>query len=227
MASSDLPPRFKCVVCGLCCTFSPISILPHEDVVLRHLAKFFGLGYSSEPGYTIYDSIHGVNLALSYVFHLGPNGRCIFLREDNTCRIHNIYKPLICRSYPYVPKHVRYNISDSERIIVATSDYGISLTCPIVKRDKAALEKYAANPAIIIHYMKDEYNAAMRMEEIRNFLLYLLSLLWREGLVDLKPSRPSAPVINLYQFLRAYFPDLPTKLNIDMIFKQNLEDAVR
>lgn len=189
------------------------------------MAKSFGLEYSSEPGYTIYESVHGINLALSYVFQLGPNGKCIFLRDNNTCRIHNIYKPLICRSYPYVPKHVKYNISDAERLIIATSDYGISLTCPVVKKDRVVLEKYSGNPAIVIHYLKEEYDAAVRMEENRNFLLYLLSLLWREGAVELQPTKSSAPVINLYQFLRAYFPDLPTKLNIDTIFKHDLGDV--
>jgi len=211
--SDDKIPVFRCPACGLCCTFSPVSILPHEDVILRAIAERLDLPYRSSPGYTIFDKVSGVNIAFSYVMEL-HDGKCIFL-QGNKCVIHDVYKPLICRSYPYVPRHVKYNIDERNRYIVATADYGISLACPVVKRNREILEKYSGNPGIVIRYLKREYQAAVEMENTRNLLLSLLSKLWREGLVDLTSSRSSAPVVNLYDFLRRYYPDLPSILNID------------
>ncbi|WP_048078640.1 YkgJ family cysteine cluster protein [Desulfurococcus mucosus] len=208
-------PVFKCPACGLCCTFSPVSILPHEDIVLRTIADALGLPYSSQPGYVIFEEVNRVNLAFSYVMEL-HNGRCIFL-SGSKCMIHDVYKPLICRSYPYVPRHVRYNIDERNKYILATADYGVSVACPVVKKDREVLEKYSGNPALVIRYLKKEYNAAVEMENIRNTLLSLLSKLWREGIVEVSTSRRDAPVVNLYEFLRRYYPDLPGILNIDKV----------
>ncbi|MEL9908888.1 MAG: YkgJ family cysteine cluster protein [Desulfurococcus sp.] len=211
-------PVFKCPACGLCCTFSPVSILPHEDVVLGIIAGVLDLPYKSQPGYTVYDEISGLNIAFSYIMELN-NGRCVFL-SGVRCLVHNVYKPLICRSYPYVPRHVKYNIDERGRYILATADYGISLACPIVRRDRGVLEKYSENPGLVIRYMKREYEAAVEMENARNLLLGLLSKLWREGLVELSTGKRNAPVVNLYEFLRKYYPDLPNMLNIDKVVEK-------
>ncbi|AFL66645.1 putative Fe-S oxidoreductase [Desulfurococcus amylolyticus DSM 16532] len=211
-------PVFKCPACGLCCTFSPVSILPHEDVVLKIIAGVLDLPYKSQPGYTVYDEISGLNIAFSYIMELN-NGRCVFL-SGVRCLIHNVYKPLICRSYPYVPRHVKYNIDERGRYILATADYGISLACPIVRMDRSVLEKYSENPGLVIRYMKREYEAAVEMENARNLLLGLLSKLWREGLVELSTGKRNTPVVNLYEFLRKYYPDLPNMLNIDKVVEK-------
>ncbi|WP_157857596.1 YkgJ family cysteine cluster protein [Desulfurococcus amylolyticus] len=211
-------PVFKCPACGLCCTFSPVSILPHEDVVLEIIAGVLDLPYKSQPGYTVYDEISGLNIAFSYIMELN-NGRCVFL-SGVRCLIHDVYKPLICRSYPYVPRHVKYNIDERGRYILATADYGISLACPIVRKDRGVLEKYSENPGLVIRYMKREYEAAVEMENARNLLLGLLSKLWREGLVELSTGKRNAPVVNLYEFLRKYYPDLPNMLNIDKVVEK-------
>jgi Fe-S-cluster containining protein len=195
---------------------SPISILPHEEIVLRELSKIMGVNITTSPGYTVYDVISGVNIAFSYVLHLNEKSTCPFL-VDNKCSIHYIYKPYICRSFPYIPRHVKYSIDDVNKYIIASTDYGLSLACHIIRRDKDILEKYGGKPSVLIHYLRDEYLASVEAENVRLLLLYLLSLLWREGVVEIKPSVQGVQVVNLYEFLRRYFPELPTKLNIDKV----------
>ena len=210
-----MPPLFKCSMCGECCRLSPISILPHEEVILRELSRILGVNIELSPGYTVYDSVSCVNIAFSFVLHLNEKSTCPFL-VNNKCSIHYIYKPYICRSFPYIPRHVKYSIDDVNKYITATADYGLSLACRIVKRDREILEKYSRH-SILSHYLRDEYLASVEAENIRLLLLYLLSVLWREGIIDIRPSVPSARVVGLYEFLRRYFPELPSRLNIDNI----------
>ncbi|OYT38796.1 MAG: zinc/iron-chelating domain-containing protein, partial [Desulfurococcales archaeon ex4484_58] len=56
---------------------SPISLLPHEDLILYRLAEKYGLEYRSRPGYRVFDAKNGVYIALSYVMDL-VNGKCTF-----------------------------------------------------------------------------------------------------------------------------------------------------
>jgi len=207
---------FKCDMCGECCRISPISLLPHEEAVLRELSRVIGVNIKLTPGYTVYDAISGVNIAFSYILHLNEKSSCPFL-AGNKCSIHNIYKPYICRSFPYIPRHVRYSIDDVNKYITAEADYGLSLACHIVKRDREILEKYGVKHNILTRYLQDEYLASIETENIRLLFLYLLSVLWREGIVDVKPSAPNAQVISLYEFLRKYFPELPSRLNLDRV----------
>ncbi|MEM2024908.1 MAG: YkgJ family cysteine cluster protein, partial [Desulfurococcaceae archaeon] len=171
---------------------SPISILPHEEVVLKRLAEEMDISITFTHGYTIYEAVSGINLALSYVMQL-LNNRCPFL-EENKCRLHYVYKPSVCRGFPYTPRQVRYSIDDANKYIVASTDYGLSLACHIVKRDREVLEKYRDNPGIIVHYIKQEYLTSIETENIRGLLLTSLSKLWRDGLVEIKSGRPNAPV---------------------------------
>lgn len=209
-------PVFKCDMCGECCKLSPISLLPHEEIILRELSGLVGVEVKFSPGYTVYDAISGVNVAFSYILHLDENSKCPFLL-GNKCSIHYIYKPYICRSFPYIPRHVRYSIDDVNKYITAEADYGLSLACHIVKRDKETLEKCALKQSILVHYSRDEYLASVEAENTRLLLLYLLSKLWREGLVDVKPSVPGVQVMSLYEFLRRYFPELPSRLSLDKV----------
>ncbi len=213
---------FRCTLCGICCKLSPVSLLPYEDTILRMIAEKLGLPYKSRPGYTVYDARRGVRIALSYVMEL-VNNKCVFLDKDNLCRIHDIYKPLVCRSYPYVPKQVRYTISRDLKIIFATVEYGISVKCPVIEEDKEyimmLMSKYLNWPMIYFRY---EYKAAAEMEEKRNLLLKLLSDLWSRGIVDLKETNKNKNtlVINLYELLRTYYPNLPYILGIDRVYKR-------
>lgn len=210
---------FKCILCGDCCRASPISILPYEEAVLRLLAAKLGLQYRSRHGYKVYDVRRRVNIALSYTVEL-IDGKCPFLTKRNLCSINNIYKPLICRSYPYVPKQVRYTVSVDFKMIFAVVDYGLSIKCPVIENDK----EYIGNlmygtinwPQI---YLPNESKAAREMDEKRNLMLRLLSDLWRKGIVDLRDGGRDAPVINLYDLLRVYYPNLPYILGIDKIYR--------
>ena len=211
---------FKCRMCGSCCTMSPISLLPHEEVILRMLGEYMGIEVKTTHGYTVCEAVNGVNLAFSYVLHL-ENGKCPFLR-DNLCGIHYVYKPYICRSFPYIPRHVKYHIDEENRYIMATTEHGLSLACPVVKRDRGALERIEAMyggpmEKILIHYYKDGYVAAVEAENARSLLLRLLSKLWRDNIIDVKPSKHEGIVVNLYEFLRKYYPDLPSVLGVDKV----------
>lgn len=209
-------PRFSCPMCGDCCRMSPVSLLPHEEVVLRRLAEGMGAPFRARPGYTMYDEVSGFNLAFSYVMEL-VDGRCPFLR-GTLCSINGVYKPLICRSFPYIPREVRYNIDRQARAVAATADYGLSLACPVIKRHRPLLERMGeAGPGALEAYMPSEVEAAREMERARGLLLALLSALWRAGVVELADSRPGAPVANLYVFLIKHFPSLPHVLGVDRV----------
>ncbi len=201
---------FRCTLCGLCCRSSPISILPHEDYILRILANRLGVKYRSRPGYRVFDKRTGRDIALSYVMEL-VDGRCPFLRQDDLCMIQDVYKPLICRSFPYVPKQVRYIISNELKLVFAKVDYGISSACPVIRQDKEIIMGLmASTPLWHRLYFPQEYAAAMEMEEKRTLMLRLLSKLWISGIVSIDSDRGGVHnIINLYELLRTYFPNLP------------------
>lgn len=201
---------FRCTRCGLCCRSSPISILPHEDYILRALAERLGVEYRSRPGYRVFDRRTGRDIALSYVMEL-VDDRCPFLRQDDLCMIQDIYKPLICRSFPYVPKQVRYIISNELKLVFAKVEYGISSACPVIMQDKEIIMGLMhVTPLWYRLYFPQEYVAAMEMEEKRSLMLRLLSKLWSSGIVDIDSGREEAHnIINLYELLRTYFPNLP------------------
>lgn len=219
METIEKTPVFTCDLCGQCCKMSDISLLPHEVIILENLAEKIGIKITFRPGYMVYDVISGVNIAFSYVMFL-IDGKCPFL-EDNKCRIHYIYKPYICRSFPYVPRHVKYSIDDVNKYIATSTDYSVSLACHIVKKDREIIEKHIhayRNPnGILIRYMKNEYETAVEAENVRSLLLLALSKLWRDGLVEVRSFVPGAPIVNLYEFLRRFYPDLPTVLKIDKV----------
>jgi len=221
-----LSKTFKCIMCGLCCTKSPVSILPHEDVILRSLAESFNLPYRSSPGYRVFDNVRKSYIALSYAMEL-YNGRCVFLDDRNRCMIQYIYKPLICRSFPYVPRHVRYNIVWSAKLIYTTVEYAVSLECPVIKRDSEYIrELFSIGYKHLWSYFKREFTAAEEMEQTRQALLMMLSELWREGVVELaEDPKTNAPIINLYDLLRERYPDLPYILGVSSILK-SVERAV-
>jgi len=60
---------------------SPISILPHEEVILRKLAEYMEINVVFTNGYTVYEAVNGVNIAFSYIMHLDESGKCPFQKE--------------------------------------------------------------------------------------------------------------------------------------------------
>uniref|UniRef100_A0A7C4DAN2 YkgJ family cysteine cluster protein n=1 Tax=Staphylothermus marinus TaxID=2280 RepID=A0A7C4DAN2_STAMA len=208
-------------MCGSCCTKSPISILPHEDFTLRALADKYDVKYSSYPGYRVYDLQNRIYIALSYVIDTNT-GACPFL-SGNKCLIHYEYKPLICRSFPYVPIKVSYHIIPELKIIHAKSEYRISLLCNFVKNNEDKLRELAekTNGAILHVIFEEQIRSAIEMDSIRNTLLNLLSTLWRRNDVDIvEDIDTGAPVVNLYDVLRMKFPELPYVLGINKILNR-------
>lgn len=193
--------------------------------MLRTLAVVYGVKYKSTPGYRVYDRIHRSYIALSYTMEL-IDGKCPFLSQDNRCTLHYVYKPLICRSFPHVPRQVRYNIVWGLRVIYASVEYGVSIECPVVKRDKQYIEALLAKGSLD-EYLGSEKIASLEMEKARNTLLSLLSELWRKGVVELSENPGiRAPVINLYDLLRKYYPNLPYILGISRVLERR-EQGVR
>lgn len=224
MSSVNNIPVFKCSMCGSCCRMSPISILPHEEVILRKLAEYMEINVVFTNGYTVYEAVNGVNIAFSYIMHLDESGKCPF-QKGVLCSIHGVYKPYICRSFPYIPRHVKYHIDDENKYMMATTDYGLSTACPVVKKDRPLLEEAEAlhgGPVekILIHYYKDGYWTAIEMDNARALMLDLLSRLWQTGVIDIKPANKPGITVNLYEFLRRYYPDLPQRLGVDLVYRK-------
>lgn len=216
--------KFKCIYTGICCKASPITLQSFEAIIIGSLSKAFNIEVHIKLGYIVRDRISNNYLAISYILELNENRSCPFLKKDNKCIIHNIYKPFICRSYPYVPREVRYLFIDGFRFIIPRVEYGLSSKCPVIQKHKYLIDKYIdIDPYFISVYMPNEYKAALEAESKRTIILNLLSSLWRKGLIDLTTINkipPSTPVVNVYNFLQKYYPNLPYILGIEEIFRR-------
>ncbi len=192
---------FKCLSCGICCTLSPITILPHEAIILHREAARLGIKLELTEGYRIYDDVSDKNIVLSYAIKLSGNRRCPFLTRDNKCLVHNTYKPLTCRSFPYVPREIQYYIDNSTRTIMHRSVYGISTACMFVKNNAKLLEKELLEHGIA-KIFPSEYKYAQEAERWRRWYMRTLTYLWRMGFVDLY-SEPleDARSVNAYVFI--------------------------
>ena len=190
-------------MCGTCCKNTPITLLPHEAVILETLSKELKIDAIIEPGFTLTDGKNRIRIALSYV--LKPReGVCPFL-NDNRCSIHNLYKPLICRSFPLVPIHVKYFIDTKTLRIVHISRYGLSSICPSVKD---MVKEYGNEThSILPHIFPDEYEAYYIMESLRMSYMHALSRLWQNavlGLLSYGEKHSDLPLINAYILLKPF-----------------------
>lgn len=229
--------RFKCILEGLCCRLSPITIQSFEAIILAEIARKLGLRISIKPSYKVYEKINRIYLVLSYVLELDKDrGACPFLK-NNKCLIHNIYKPLICRSFPYAPKQVKYLYNEELKFVTAHVEYGLSTKCPVIKKDKKYLDKLMKyTPTALYQYMPNEYHSAIEAENKRLLILKLLSKLWRRGFINIVPAEKAykynAPYVNVYVFLQKHYPNLPYILGINRVLekikntKRNLESLV-
>ncbi len=100
MSDLDLPLRFQCTQCGVCCTGSS-----DDDVEVTHdeaasIREFLGVSKAwFRRRYLRLTQNHNLSLVLL------DNGRCIFLDSDNRCRIYSV-RPKQCASYPFWPEVV-------------------------------------------------------------------------------------------------------------------------
>jgi len=91
--------RYSCHSCGQCCRgLFEIRVTPEEQ------ARIAGQGWAARPeldGRPLFREVAG-EVALNH----RPDGACVFLDDDNRCRIHAEFgestKPLPCRLYPFV-----------------------------------------------------------------------------------------------------------------------------
>ncbi len=94
------------------------------------------------------------------------------------------------------------------------------MKCPVINNDQEYLNTlFNLSPSLIAKYMPDEYLSALEMERKRSIILSLLSSLWQQDIVDLVPNKNNINnnynrVLNVYELLRKYYPNLPYRLGI-------------
>lgn len=196
--------------CALCCRASPVTVLPHEVYVLQRLAKELGVAVVFTPAYRVADLKSGLRIALSYLMHLNEEGKCPFL-EGTKCKIHDLYKPLTCRSFPYLPKVIKYSVDPIAREIHIEVRFVMSTLCPVIRRDLTPKDvAKMSNINIAVKYAPRETEAALKTLEERYFYAKVLSELWKRGLVELaeEDKYPFFPVVNGFAFIRRFYPEL-------------------
>lgn len=205
---------FSCAPnCALCCRVSPVTVLPHEVYILSHLAEELGVSVQFSPAYTLAERYSGVRIALSYLMHLDSEGKCPFL-SGTKCLVHDLYKPLTCRSFPYLPKVVKYELDPIEREIRMEINFVISTLCPVVKSDLTPSDVLRMrNIKIAMSYAPREVKVAEETVDKRMFYARVLSELWKEDKVDLEDGRerPLWPVVNGFSFIRRFRPEITLK----------------
>ncbi len=89
------PATFRCVRCGACCRVPGYVALEAGEA--EAIAAFMGMDvYAFTEDYTRLTLNRSI-LSLSEK----DNGSCIFLQEDNTCRIQPL-KPAQCKGFPFL-----------------------------------------------------------------------------------------------------------------------------
>jgi Fe-S-cluster containining protein len=196
--------------CALCCRASPVTVLPHEVYILQRLAERLGVPVVFTPAYKVADVKSGLRVAISYLMHLDEEGKCPFL-EGTSCMVHGLYKPLTCRSFPYLPKVIRYELDPASREIRIDVKFVMSTLCPVVRRDLAPADVAKMSSIhIAVKYAPRETEVALKTLEKRYLFAKVLSELWKRGAVELddEGKYPYYPVVNGFAFIRRFYPEL-------------------
>ncbi len=206
-------PRFSCEPgCGYCCQVSPVTVFPHEVHILNRVVERLGITARFRPSYKIVDLVRRVKIVLTYIMDLNPaTGRCPFLGEDNLCIIHNRYKPVTCRAFPRVPRVIQYVIDRYSKRLYFTYEIGISKICPVVRKlyDDYTIRILVENPEVAKRVMPEEYRACIEFLTSRAKYLELLTVLWREGQVELTEDIGYPwPLVDAYSFIRQLYPEI-------------------
>jgi len=201
--------QFACLQnCAICCRASPITVLPHEVYILKSQGSKLGVDVKFKPAYTIVELRSGVRLALSYLMLLDENSKCPFL-SGFKCTIHNSYKPLTCRAFPYLPRVIRYVLDKRRKELELEVSFTVSTLCPVVKKmvDNGGLP-LTADPRVAYSFYPREVVAAIEIVRARKLYARILSELWREGLVELDEVGGYAPypIVNSFLFIRSIMP---------------------
>lgn len=93
--NSELAGTFKCLGCGACCRI-PNGIVRVSDAEISRIAEYLGVPEAEfiEKETDVAPDRRGL------VLKSRPDDSCVWLTEDNKCRIHPV-KPDKCRSFPY------------------------------------------------------------------------------------------------------------------------------
>lgn len=94
-APSLVPPDFRCRRCGACCRI-PDGIVRVDDREIARIAAFLGIG---EREFREAETELAPDRK-SLMLRSRPDGACVYLTEDNLCRI-NPVKPEKCRTFPF------------------------------------------------------------------------------------------------------------------------------
>jgi hypothetical protein len=178
--------------------------------ILQRLAERLGAPVVFTPAYKVADVKSGLRVAISYLMHLDEEGKCPFL-EGTSCMVHGLYKPLTCRSFPYLPKVIRYELDPASREIRIDVKFVMSTLCPVVRRDLAPADVAKMSSIhIAVKYAPRETEVALKTLEKRHLYAKVLSELWKRGAVELddEGKYPFYPVVNGFAFIRRFYPEL-------------------
>ncbi|MFN7106188.1 MAG: YkgJ family cysteine cluster protein, partial [Pyrobaculum sp.] len=165
--------KFRCRPgCALCCKASPVTVLPHEVYILQQYAKRLDVSVFFTPAYRVADLRSGLRIALSYLMHLDESGVCPFLR-DASCMLHDLYKPLTCRSFPYLPKVVKYDLDPAAREVRIDVKFVMSTLCPVVRKDLDGVGDMS-DIKIAVKYAPEEVEVAVDTLEARHIYAKVL-----------------------------------------------------
>ncbi|MCU7788001.1 YkgJ family cysteine cluster protein [Pyrobaculum sp. 3827-6] len=202
---------FRCEPgCALCCRASPVTVLPHEVYLLQKYARDLGVEVVFTPAYKVADLRANLRVALSYLMHLDEDGACPFL-DGTRCMLHDLYKPLTCRSFPYLPKVIRYELDPAAREVRMDVKFVMSTLCPVVRRDLTAADvAHMANVKVAVKYAPREVGVAVKTLEKRYLYAKILSELWKRGEAELdeEGKYPFFPIINGFTYIRRFYPEL-------------------
>jgi len=209
---------FACMPhCALCCRTSPVTVLPHEVYILQRLAEKLGVAVVFTPAYKVADVKSGLRIAMSYLMHLDEEGKCPFL-DGARCMVHSLYKPLTCRSFPYLPKVIRYELDPVSREIRIEVKFVMSTLCPVVRRDLTPADAAKmSNINMAAKYAPQEAKVALKTLEKRYLYAKILSGLWKRRAVELddESKYPFYPVVNGFAFIRRFYPELTLEKLLD------------
>lgn len=168
--SLKLDQRWECCGCGVCCRG---SMIPLDGDELERLGQ---QGWDKHPDYRSTRVVVGKGLWKKR-FRLAKrsDGRCVFLKSDGRCRIHEEHgpaaKPLICRMFPFqlVPLDKFAYLTARRSCPSAAADRGRKLgeyRASVRKlTEHARLAPQSARPPAIVGRHRRSWNDTLRVAE--------------------------------------------------------------
>ncbi len=101
--------RFKCTLCGRCCSDPNLLItLTHKDILrlyqyynsISNVISNLVLISSPIDAHLVMPTVRIEHRNVIFAIKKDDSGRCIFLDQSNRCKIYN-FRPLVCRAFPF------------------------------------------------------------------------------------------------------------------------------